>query len=122
LTTFCQPLDASINGPFKKAIKNEYIICNSENNNAFNLKHISKKEVVNWIVKNWEDPKIITKEMIVNSFKANGILLCKDNDGIYEDLEIWKLLKERCVVNEILSDEIIKEEAIENKDDYIDDL
>ena len=60
--------------------------------------------------------------MIVNSFKATGILLCKDNDGIYEDLEIWKLLKERCVDNEILSDEIIKEEVIENKDDYIDVL
>ena len=45
-----------------------------------------KKDVVNWTVKNWEDPNIITKEMIVNSFKATGILLCKDNDGIYEDL------------------------------------
>ena len=60
--------------------------------------------------------------MIINSFKTTGILLCKDNNGIYEELEIWKLLKERCVDNEILSDEIIKEEVIENKDDYIDDL
>ena len=122
MTAFCQPLDVSINGPFKKAIKNEYIIWNSENNNAFNLKHVSKKDVANWIVKNWEDPNIITKEMVVNSFKATGILLCKDNNGIYEELEIWKLLKERCVDNEILSDEIIKEEVIENKDYYIDDL
>ena len=68
MTAFCQPLDVSINGPFKKAIKNEYIIWNSENNNAFNLKHVSKKDVANWIVKNWEDPNIITKEMVVNSF------------------------------------------------------
>ena len=122
LTAFCQPLDVSINGPFKKATKIEYIIWNSENTNAFNLKHVSKKDVVNWIVKNWEAPNMMTKEMIVNSFKSTGILLYKDNDGIYEDLEIWKLLKERYVDNEILSDEIIKEEVIENKDDYIDDL
>ena len=79
---FCQPLDVSINGPFKKAIKNEYIIWNSENTNAFNHKRVSKKDAVNWTIKNWEDPNIITKEMIVNSFKATGILLCKDNDGI----------------------------------------
>ena len=39
LTAFCQSLDVSINWPFKKAIKNEYIIWNSENNNTFNLKH-----------------------------------------------------------------------------------
>ena len=40
----------------------------------------------------------------------------------YEELEIGKLLKERCVDNEILFDEIIKEEVIENKAYYIDDL
>ena len=111
-----------INGPFKKAIKNENILLNSENNNAFNLKHVFKKDVANWIVKNREGPNIITKEMVVNSFKATGIFLCKDNNGIYEEFEIWKLLKERWVDNEILSDEIIKEEEIKNNDDYIDNL
>ena len=50
LTAFCQSLDVSINGHFKKAIKNEYIIWNSENINTFNLK-VSKKDVVYWIVK-----------------------------------------------------------------------
>ena len=51
-----------------------------------------------------------------------GILVCKDNVGKYEQLDIWKILKERFVDNWILADVMIKEEVIENNEDFIDSI
>ena len=94
MTSIGQSLDVRINGPLKKAIRKEYILCNSKNS-VFSIKHTSKSDAVRWIMKNWEDPNIITKENIINSFRATGILECKNNVVKYEQLDIWKMLKEK---------------------------
>jgi len=46
--------------------------------------------------------------MIVNIFKFSDFLFFMHIDGFYEELEVWKLFKEKCVYNVILFDEIIK--------------
>ena len=118
LTSICQPFDASINGQIKKAIKKEYILWNAEKS-VFSNKNVSKSDVVVWLIKNGEDPNTIASEIIINSFRASGILACKDNVGKYETWYL-EILKERFADNEILADEMIKEEVIENNEDFID--
>ena len=73
LTSIIQPLDVSINFPFKNAIRNKYINFIINNNHDINNIKVGRIEVINWINEVWYDYNIITKNMIFKSFKETGI-------------------------------------------------
>ena len=73
LTSIIQPLDVSINFPFKNAIRNKYINFIIHNNHGINNIKVGRIEVINWINEVWYDYNIITKDMIFKSFKETGI-------------------------------------------------
>ena len=71
MTRVLQPLDVSINGPFKQYMKNLYID-ECIRNKDLNMK-ISREQILKWILEIWHDEEKITKEMVENSFKYCGI-------------------------------------------------
>ena len=71
MTRVMQPLDVSINGPFKKYMKDLYID-ECIRNKDINMK-ISREQILKWILEIWHDETKIKKEMVENSFKFCGI-------------------------------------------------
>ena len=68
LTRYYQPLDVSVNKPFKNALLEKYI-----QNGKTDLK-ISRSKMIEYIWYIWYDDKIITKEIIYKSFRVKGIV------------------------------------------------
>ena len=110
LTRFLQPLDVCINAPFKKCLKNKYVLfcCNNEDDEK-----VTKEKMIEWIVEAWDDSKVITKELVYNSFRCTGI---GNNLNREEDSKFtaWSKMKTE---NPIIIDDIEKEESNNIKQD-----
>ena len=99
LTRYLQPLDVSINKPFKDELRKKYTDYWMETKNS-NAK-VSQNYLINWVWEVWYS-KRISSNMIRKSFKAAGItlnlngsedemfvannkLLGNDQEMVYED-------------------------------------
>ena len=83
-TRYLQPLDIAINKPFKDDMRKKY--------NEFAIKYGGNKkpvseDLIEWIVSSWYDPKVIPKEMIINSFKKTAI--SNKMDGSEDNMFEW---------------------------------
>ena len=130
LTRYLQPLDVSINKPFKDGIRRKY--------NEYWLEKgdvkVSRKEIIDWVGEAWYDDKLST-DMVVKSFKKAGVTLNTDESednlfiGYNKDEEIKEMVAE---VEEIVAEvdqiviiedeeqvdiEIVKEKIDEPYDD-----
>ena len=117
MTRFLQSLDLSINKPFKNYMYhkfNEWKIAND-----FKFKP-NENNIIDWIVSVWNDDKLITKEMIINSFKYTGI--SNNLDGSEDHLIKWsyEVLASEEMNNRIdKSDDLSDEEEIHNQNNCI---
>ena len=75
LTRYLQPLDVSINKPFKDELRKKYTDYWMETKNS-NAK-VSQNDLINWVWEVWYS-KSISSNMIRKSFKAAGITLNLD--------------------------------------------
>ena len=76
-----QPLDVSVNKPFKGVLKNKYISYCIDNG-VENLK-LSRNKMIEFVRDVWYNNDIISKELIFKSFLLtsieNNLNHCKDN-------------------------------------------
>ena len=100
LTRYYQPLDVSVNKPFKNALREKYISYCIQNGN--NDLKISRSKMIQFICEIWYDDKIITKEIIYKSFRATGIAnnLNKSEDYLFTS---WARMKEE---NPLIEDDL----------------
>ena len=90
-----QPLDVSINKPFKDALRNEYTqYCIQKG--LSNADKVSRKQIIDFVYDVWYNKNIITKEMIIKSFKITGLSNKIDSSENYL-FEVFKWLDERKV-------------------------
>ena len=103
-TSILQPLDVSINKPFNDALRNEYTqFCIQKGLN--NADKISRKQIIDIVYDVWNNKNIITKEMIIKSFKITGLSNKIDSSENYF-FEVFKWLDERKVDKiEVIKDE-----------------
>ena len=73
LTRFFQPLDVSINKPFKQALKEKYVDFCLNNASEDAQSKMSRTKMIQCICDIWYDEKIISKEMVYKSFRVTGI-------------------------------------------------
>ena len=112
MTRILQPLDVSINKPFKDLLKDMYIqACIKAK------KHIEKMKreiIINWIVDAWNNKNNINENIIKNSFLITGISNNEDGseDYLFEDYE---KLNESVIENDLDLD-------IEDKDSEDDNI
>ena len=81
-TSKLQPLDVSLNKPFKQVCRQEFsAYCRSQlstmSNSADRLKTASKQEVCQWLIK-VQDHLCTHPDMIVKAFKVTGLSLALD--------------------------------------------
>ena len=87
-----QPLDVSINKKFKTYIRERYINHCIKNNVTFSK--VNKNDIINWISETWYGETIITKNVIINSFKVCG--LSNKTDGSEDKLiKCFEFLKKK---------------------------
>ena len=111
LTWFIQPLDVSINGPFKKFLHHwdsDYRI------NHLNSKKPDCYEIIDAIVRLWYDDTKITVDIIKNSFKITGISINLDGTENHLVKKNDEVSEEIIVPEEFIEDN--EEEKIENDD------
>jgi hypothetical protein len=114
LTSVCQPLDVSINKPFKDNMRNEWHEWMRQGGagvtSGGNLKRARISDVCGWVKRSWD---AISDQIIFNSFKKcsiSNLLDGSEDDMIYEEID--KLLKE---IEEENLDELDDEtEIVEN--------
>ena len=109
MTRILQPLDVSINKPFKTLIRKKYAeyCCNK------NLSYIkiSNNLIINWVSDIWWDEFAINRNMIKYSFRITGI---SNNLNGSENLlfKAYQKLREEIVIEQ---DKDEKEEIAENE-------
>ena len=115
-TSIMQPLDISVNKKFKSYIREKYINHCIKNNVTFSK--VNKNDIINWICETWYNETIITKNVIINSFKVCG--LSNKIDGSEDKLiKCFDFLKNK--IDDINDEEEYLKEDNENKleDDQI---
>ncbi len=81
LTRCIQPLDRSINKPFKDQLKRKYIDYLIDKNSD----KVSREKLMEWVSEIWWDDSLITPIMIENSFKISGMIFF--NIGITNNMD-----------------------------------
>ena len=113
LTRFIQPLDVSINGPFKRAIHHWDIDFRIKNKNA---KKPNPDDIINAVVNIWYNDALIKRSIIITSFKCTGISI--QLDGSEQELvhKHDELCDEIIIPNDVIfnSNEISMAENISN--------
>jgi hypothetical protein len=96
LTSVCQPLDVSINKPFKDYMRKEWYEWMSQGGAgetaAGNLKRARISNVCGWVKRSWD---AVSNQIIFNSFKKcaiSNMLDGSEDDMVYEEID--KLLAE----------------------------
>ena len=118
-TRLLQPLDVSVNKPFKTAIKNKYIQYCIERN--ITSARIIRKDIVEWIHDIWYDPTIITPELIIKNFKVTGFTNKFDLSEDYL-FNVFKKLSDEGVIEkekELNKNELVEQEIEDEKDNDI---
>ena len=115
-TSIMQPLDISVNKKFKSYIREKYINHCIKNNVTFSK--VNKNDIINWICETWYNETIITKNVIINSFKVCG-LSNKIDGSEYKLIKCFDFLKNK--IDDINDEEEYLKEDNENKleDDQI---
>ena len=114
-TSIMKPLDISINKKFKNYIREKYINHCFKNNVTFSK--VNKNDI-NWICETWYNETIITKNVIISSFKV--CRLSNKTDGSEDKLiKYFDFLKNK--IDDINDEEEYLKEYVENKfeDDQI---
>ena len=112
LTPFCQLLDININKVFKDEMKKLYL---SWRSNLINTNiRVSRQNVVEWCCSCWDNPFVITTELIKETFLQAGITISLDGEE-NSKVKIFDRLKELMPAN------IIENEKYDDAL-YIDDL
>jgi hypothetical protein len=96
LTSVCQPLDVSINKPFKNNLRKEWHKWMSKGGAGIttvgNLKRAKISDVCGWVKRSWD---AISDQIIFNSFKKcaiSNLLDGSEDDIVYEEID--KLIAE----------------------------
>ena len=103
LTSILQPLDTSLNRPFKDWIKRSYEEAVSLFNDFKGAK-IKREVILNWIYTNWFDNEKIKIEIIKNAFLYCGI----SNNMVGSEDELFNgfnLINERGFIEDDFNDE-----------------
>ena len=121
LTSFCQPLDISINKPFKDLIKMKYRNFQIKYKNT---RKPSPEDMITWVSEAWWSNDIDDK-MIKYSFKKAGINL--KLDGSEDNLFTWPKQPEMLLIedtkkikNELFNNEINFENDLNNSGNFCD--
>lgn len=83
LTSILQPLDISINRPFKDTVRHQYELACSVFKSVDKQK-VSREALLEWIIKIWENNETISPQIVKNSFKFYGI--SNNLDGSEDEL------------------------------------
>lgn len=112
MTRILQPLDVSINKPFKDLLKDMYI--QACINAKKHIEKVKREIIINWIVDAWNNKNNINENIIKNSFLITGI--SNNEDGSEDYLfEGYEKLNESVIENDLDLD-------IEDKDSNDDDI
>ena len=108
LTRYLQPLDVSINKPFKDELKKRYTkYCMDQQDNKA---RVTQEDLINWVAEVWYDDKL-SSEIISKSFKAAGITLALD--GSEDEMFIGH--------NQLINDDQVMVEQVEQPVDEQDE-
>ena len=107
LTSILQPLDISINRPFKDTVRYQNELACSVFKSVDKQK-VGREALLEWIIKAWENNETISPQIVKNSFKFCGI--SNNLDGSEDELFKWfDKLNEQGIIEQNFT--------IEDKDD-----